>query len=295
MRYDVIKKRISQRYRAVNQNGITYFMNKFGEVVATENAKHNLLVMYVYSNLNTVWNHHDTVAVAIAKDFKLVHKFEVIVADVIVMNGLCGATNTIQRTSNMLLEVTSATDVSFDEKWSNFVEPVQIIDRGILDLPQFSSTKLNGALIDVKVRDAKGKVVTLPYVVGKGLVSKPNKIGTMGHMISSTIISLEIGLTFDMSRLVSNKSYHSSHIFNFDNLVYGILHCRRLSRKAKKKKAIKYIQPKDYTVYTYLRKKHSWYCEAGYNTCNSDKKRKAIQKTENGSNYHEIEKVSVIF
>lgn len=286
MKYDTLRKLVARNYKQAVKNDVTYFMNKAGEVVATENAKHNLLVMYVYSNSNIVWNHNNTVAVAIAKDFKLIHNYEVRVADVIVMNGLCGASNTIERTSNMLLKVTSSDSVSFDKESYDFVEPVQIIDRGILDSPQFAGANLSGALIDVTVRDARGTVGKAPYIVGKGLVSKAYKIGTMGYMVNSTRISLEIGLDFDMYALAFNADREHSHTLKFDDLAYGILSYKKLSRKDKKKNVVKYIQSKDYTVYTYLRTNNSWYWEAGHNTCNSDKTRTAIMATKHGTNYH---------
>lgn len=294
MKYNTLRNLVARKYNQAVENGVTYFMNKAGEVVATENAKHNLLVMYVYSNRNTVWNHHDTVAVAVAKDFKLIHNYEVSVADVIVMAGLSGAYNTIERTSHMLLKVTSSVDVSFDEESFNFVEPVQIIDSGVLDSPQFAGANLNGALIDVAVRDAKGTIGKAPYIVGKGLVSKSKKIGTMGCMMSSTRISLEIGLDFDMSALASNSCRRHSHKLTFDNLVYGILSYKKLSRKAKKKNVVKYIQPKDYNVYTYLRTDNSWFWGHGYNTAGSYETRKYIMKTEHGTNYHKTALVTII-
>ena len=292
MKYDILRKLVERNYKQVVKNGVTYFMNNAGEVVATENTKHNFLVMYVYSNSNTVWNHNDTVAVAFAKDFKLVHNYEVRLADVIAMVGLCGANNTLERTSNMLLEVTSSSDVSFDDESYNFVEPVQIIDKGILDSHQFAGANLKGALIDVTVKDANGTVGKVPYIVGQGLVSKAKKIGTMGCMESSTIISLEIGIEFDMSALATDSYWERSHILDFDNLVYGILSYKKLTRKAKKKKVLKYVHPKDYDVYTYLRNDNSWYWEAGYNTCNSDKTRASIMATEHGTNYHKTAPVT---
>lgn len=292
MNYKTLINLVARKYNKAIANGVTYFMNNAGEVVATENAKHNLLVMYVYSNSNTVWNHNDTVAVAVAKDFKLIHNYEVRVADVIAMNGLCGACNTIVRTSNMLLEVTASTGVNFDAESYNFVEPVQIIDREILDSPQFAGANLSGALIDVTVRDAKGTIGKAPYIVGKGLVSKAKKIGTMGYMASSTRISLEIGLDFDMSALASNSYRGRSHILAFNNLVYGILQYKKLPRKAKKKNVVKHIQPKDYNVYTYLRNTNSWYWKADFNTCDSDNTRASIMATEYGTNYHKTALIS---
>lgn len=142
--------------------------------------------MYVYSDSHTVWNHHDKVAIVVAKDFKILHNYEECVEDVIVMCGLCGGFNTITRTSNMLLEVTSSNDVS----------------------------------------------------------------------------------------------------------VYGILSYKKPTRKAKKKSIIRKIHPNNYTVYSYLRKTNSWYWESGYNTCNSDKTRAAINKTKNGTNYHKTAPVT---
>ena len=109
----------------------------------------------------------------------------------------------------------------------------------------------------------------------------------MGYMASSTKISLEIGLDIDMSAL-------SSHLLDFDNLVYGVLQYKKPSRKAKRKKVVKHIQPKDYNVNKYLRKKFSWYWEDGYNTCGSKMTRAYIMETKSGTNYHKTASVTTI-
>ena len=113
----------------------------------------------------------------------------------------------------------------------------------------------------------------------------------MGYMKSSSEISLDIGVDIDMSTLVSKsrRGYpHTlrSHTLDSDNLVYGILSYKKLPRKEKKKKKVKYIQPKDYDVYTYLRSENSWYWGSGKNTAGSYETRNAIMETEFGNNYH---------
>ncbi|MCI9177810.1 MAG: hypothetical protein HFJ28_04480 [Clostridia bacterium] len=114
MKYDVFLKRVSRKYKAVTENGETFFFNRDGNVVAHENARKNLLVMYVHYN-KMIWCHHNIVAVAIAKDFTLLKNYLVEKADVVVVNGLCGACNTIQRTSNMLLETVVHPKLAFLE------------------------------------------------------------------------------------------------------------------------------------------------------------------------------------
>lgn len=258
MRYGTIRNLVARKYQQVTQNGISYFVNEAGEVVATENSKKNLLVMYVYSNRHMVWSHHDTVAVAIAKDFKLISNFTTRTADVIVMNGLCGSCTTIERSSNMLMEVTSSCDVRF-------------------------GTDKN--------------VCKAPYIARKGLVARPNKIGTMGHMLSSTVISLDVGLEIDMSAVETPKSrynnYDSCCFDDPNNLAYGILSYKKLSRKAKKKSRVKKIQRNDYTVYDYLRNNYSWHWDTGYRTAGSAETRNRIVSTQEGTNYHRAAIVSV--
>lgn len=87
--YNDIQFLVARKYNHItDENGMTYFVNKSVYVVAPENAQHHLLVMYVYRNRSTVWNHKDTVVVAIAKDFKLVQNYAIRMANVVVMNGL---------------------------------------------------------------------------------------------------------------------------------------------------------------------------------------------------------------
>lgn len=253
MKYKTLRNLVVRKYKSTVKNETTYFMDKSGRIVATENLKHNLLVMYVYCDSNTINNHNDTVAVAVAKDFKLIHNYEVHVADVMIMTGLCGSFNTIERKSNMLLHESTSIDIDFDFKPNNFVEPVQIIDRGILDNPQFANSILDEARIDVIIKDANGTIAKVPYIVGKGLVFNPKPIGTMGYMKTSTTISLDIGLEVDLSALKHGiyLDRRDSHVFSSSrNLVYGILSYKRPSRMNKKKNHIKYIQKKDYTVIT---------------------------------------------
>jgi len=112
MRYDGIRKRLLRKYQSIIENGTTYFIDSSNMVVATENDRHNLLVMYVTAR-KKLWCHHNTVAIAVAKNFMLINNYEVSYADVVVINGLCGACNTIQRTSNMLLSLNSSLDLDF--------------------------------------------------------------------------------------------------------------------------------------------------------------------------------------
>lgn len=297
MRYDTLKNLLVRRYSQVTNNETTFYKNRDGKVVATENQKQNLIVMYVCSDRNTVWNHNDVVAVAIAKEFKLICNGEVNIADVVVINGLCGTYNTIERVLNMCLEVTSSRNVSFDKTEScNFSEPIKIINRGVLDSPQFKDSNLEGALIDVVVEDASGKRFKAPYIVGKGLALATHEIGTMGCMLSPTVISLDVGVEIDMSSLAgsrNNWNRNTKVCYNDpDEMHYGVLRYKKKSRKAKKKNSIKRIQPKDYQLYEYLRKKHSWYWENGYNTCNSNVTRSRIIATKT-KNYHNIAMVTV--
>lgn len=243
MKYEGLRKRITRKYSHYVKEGVTYYLNKAGEVVATENETHNLLVMYVYSNKNTIFNHNNTVAVAVAKNFKLVKNYVVQIADIITIEGLCGSCNSIVRISDMLLQVTTSANLNFRQQ-----------------------------------------------------SQRTAKIGIMGHMVSATKMSLDIGLKIDMSLLINTNCRHridrQIRLSN-DNLVYGILSYKKLPRKKKKKHIIKEILPKYYNVYDYLRKKESWYWEVGYKTRGSREKRISISATMYGTNYHKIAPVSI--
>ena len=64
--------------------------------------------MYFSCSENVIWNHHNKVAVAVAKDFVFVKDLKKTIADVIVVKGLCGSCNTIERKNNRLLRVKSS-------------------------------------------------------------------------------------------------------------------------------------------------------------------------------------------
>lgn len=110
MRYETLAKKLARYERTTKGDTTFYLLN--GKVVATE--KRNIIVMYFYCSRDVIWNHHDVVAVAVAKDFVIVNNYEKTIADVVTVNGLCGAYNTIERMSNRLLKVGISKKLSFE-------------------------------------------------------------------------------------------------------------------------------------------------------------------------------------
>lgn len=278
MNFNCIERRLNRWYSQVTENGVTYYLNKDGQTVATKANK--LIVMYFFDN-KFIWNHNDVVAVAVAKDFVLTKECRKTIADVVVVNGLCGSTNTIIRKSNQLLSVDSSEQLAFNDDYAvDIVGPYEIINKGILDSKQFSTCELEGALIDVQVRDATGSIKTVPYIVGKGVVSAPRIIGTLGKVLDNGVFKFDKGLELIIPKCL--------HYYEFDNLVYGILSVKA-GRNSKKHP--KFIQKKDYKVYSCLRKKHNWHYTYGFNTAGSAETRSKIEYTQYGTNYHNCTKV----
>ncbi len=106
MKYKDFKRALMRKYRSVTEKGVVYFLNDKGGVVATENEKQNLIVMYVYCEPSVVWNHRNVVAIAVAKKFKILQNYETKLADIIAIKGLCGSCNTIDRKYSLILEET---------------------------------------------------------------------------------------------------------------------------------------------------------------------------------------------
>ena len=243
MKYDGIRKRLLRKYRTVSENGTTYFMDSSDMVVATENSNHNLLVMYV-SSCKQVRCHHGIVAIAIAKDFMLIKKYEVSVADVVVMNGLCGVNTTLQRTSNMLLECIASEDICYKGRYPS----------------------------DVEQR----------YIEAKKI------IGTMGYMEDTTKAILYIGISIEIPIVFY---YPREKSFDFNHLIYGVLSYAPTSRMAMKTGHKHKIQPKDYTVYEYLRNKYSHFWEL--RTVGDLYRCRSIDLIKDGTNYHEAVKAII--
>lgn len=278
MNFNCIERRLNRWYSKVTEKGVTYYLNKDGQTVATKANK--LIVMYFFDN-KFIWNHNDVVAVAVAKDFVLTKECRKTIADVVVVNGLCGSTNTIIRKSNQLLSVDSSEQLAFNDDYAvDIVGPYEIINKGILDSKQFSTCELEGALIDIQVRDATGSIKTVPYIVGKGVVSAPRIIGTLGKVLDNGVFKFDKGLELIIPECL--------HYYSFNNLVYGILSVKA-GRNSKKHP--KFIQKKDYKVYSCLRKEKNWYYTYGFNTTGSAEKRSKIEYTQYGTNYHNCTKV----
>lgn len=278
MNFNCVERRLNRWYSKVTENGVTYYLNKDGQTVATKGNK--LIVMYFYDN-KFIWNHNDVVAVAVAKDFVLTKDCQKTIADVVVVNGLCGSTNTIIRKNNQLLSVDSSEQLAFKDDYSvDIVKPYEIINKGVLTSKQFSTCELEGVLIDVQVRDATGRIKNVPYIVGKGIVSTPRIIGTLGKVLDNGVFKFDKGL-----ELIIPKCLHH---YEFDNLVYGILSVK-IGRNNKKHP--KFIQKKDYKVYSCLRKEHNWYYTYGFKTEGSAETRSKIEYTKYGTNYHKCTKV----
>lgn len=236
MKYESIAKRVARRYRAVEKDG-TYFFNEAGDVVAYENDRKNLLTMYVKGN-DAIFSHYDIVAVTIAKDFVLTYEYRTQKADVLVIDGLCGAVNSIKRISNMILCEENSYNVR----------------------------------IGPKARKRFG-------------VKERWYISTMGDITSSNKVNLDIGVELDVSALLNYCDGDVS--FHDDNLVYGVLACKRTGRN----KATKHISEKDYDVFKYLREENAWYWENGFETTGSCEKRNKIMETADGTNYRVAVKV----
>lgn len=100
MKYETLVKKLARYEQVTNADTTLYLRN--GKVVATQ--KKNVLVMYFQCSPDVIWNHNNIVAVAVAKKFVIVKNYEKIVADVVVVDGLCGACTSIKRTTNRLLE-----------------------------------------------------------------------------------------------------------------------------------------------------------------------------------------------
>lgn len=278
MNFNCIERRLNRWYSQVTENGVTYYLNKDGQTVATKANK--LIVMYFFDN-KFIWNHNDVVAVAVAKDFVLTKECQKTIADVVVVNGLCGSTNTIIRKSNQLLRVGTSKQLAFNDDYAvDIVEPYEIINKGVLGSKQFSTCELEGALIDVQIRDASGYIKTVPYILGKGVVSAPRIIGTLGKVLDNGVFKFDKGLELVIPKCL--------HMYDFDNLVYGIL---SVKAGRNNKKRPRFIQTKDYKVYSCLRKEENWYYTYGFNTAGSAKTRSKIEYTKYGTNYHKCTKV----
>lgn len=117
MNFDSIEKRLTQTYAQKRKGSVTYFL-KEGNVVARE--ENDCIVMYFRCKSNVIWNHYGIVAMAVAKDFQLVKKnddqYQITLADVIVVTGLCGACNAIRKVSNRLLKVTYIHEIEYQEE-----------------------------------------------------------------------------------------------------------------------------------------------------------------------------------
>lgn len=102
-----------------------------------------------------------------------------------------------------------------------------------------------------------------------------NCIGTLGRVTANGIFYFDKGAELVVPEELT--------YFDSDSLSYGLLSKRTTRRR---KKSPSSIQPKDYHVYSYLRKKNDWYWESGFGTCGFDKERSKINYTQNGTNYH---------
>lgn len=104
MKYKDFKRALMRKYRSVTEKGVVYFLNDKGGVVATENEKQNLIVMYVNCERSFMWSHRDMAAIAVAKRFKIIENYEVKLADVIAVKGLYGLCNTFKTIYDSILE-----------------------------------------------------------------------------------------------------------------------------------------------------------------------------------------------
>ena len=87
--YDSILNLLNKNYSVISKDKKNYFINDKGEIVASYNKNSISMFFDFPAESREIWNHEGRVVLTFAKDFQ-VNSY---VADVLFLEGLCGATN----------------------------------------------------------------------------------------------------------------------------------------------------------------------------------------------------------
>ena len=100
--YKEILKKLKSKYQIVQGQEKSYLLNEQKQIIGT--ITDNLIVLFYKCEETIIWNHQNKVALAIAKDFVYGNGEDVKKADVMYIEGLCGAVNDIELTNDFYLE-----------------------------------------------------------------------------------------------------------------------------------------------------------------------------------------------
>lgn len=100
--YKEILKKLKSKYQIVQGQEKSYLLNEQKQIIGTITDK--LIVLFYKCEETIIWNHQNKVALAIAKDFVYGNGEDIKKADVMYIEGLCGATNDINVTNDFYLE-----------------------------------------------------------------------------------------------------------------------------------------------------------------------------------------------
>ena len=100
--YKEILQKLKSRYKIIKGHEKDYLINAQNQIVGT--ITENLIVLFYRCEETIIWNHQNKVALAIAKDFVYGNGEDVKKADVMYIEGLCGAVNDIELTNDFYLE-----------------------------------------------------------------------------------------------------------------------------------------------------------------------------------------------
>lgn len=109
--FNEILKIVKSHYLILEGKEKNYLFDKNSRIVGT--ITQNLIVLYYSCDSNVIWNHKGVVAVAFAKDFILAKGNNVKRADVIFIEGLCGACEDIKVVDDFYIKTTGSSEIRY--------------------------------------------------------------------------------------------------------------------------------------------------------------------------------------
>ena len=231
--YDSILNLLSKKYSVISKEKKNYFVNENGEVVASYNKDYISMLFDFPACSREIWNHEGKVVVTFAKDFQ-VNSY---VADVIILEGLCGTENDTEVIGNRTYSTISNEEIYNINGKSPLQEKFESLpyEEKIKMLEEITGATFTGANIDglrISFGDEKE-----PTYGSCGFINSNNGIANIEIYGEKDIDIRNIK--------VSDHMFHNDFVVNVMNI------------KAKSKNF-------DYNnVYEFWRKKNDWYYTIG--------------------------------
>lgn len=214
--YDSILNQLNKKFTLVSKNKKNYFINEEGAIVASYDANSISMYFEFPADSQEILNHHGIVVATFAKNFQVNDK----IADIIIVDGLCGACNDTKMIGNyayMTCDNSELRDFYDTNSKQKQFDQLPYEDR-IKILEEMTGASFKGASIDgirLFSSNKEAKISSCGHICSSNGIAQ---IKLSDEMIINGIHVNKKDIGFDLNVININGQNHifdSSEVYDF--------------------------------------------------------------------------------